>query len=132
MPSCLGLGFKARAAFFLFLFSPDRTRPSLEVIVKDISNQQTKCCFEVWKPDFVNELEELIRDRKLHVRSPEERHTEVHGNGLMASVLCCLMQAGNRIHSSLWPPCCGYFLLNSKEIKAFICIFGSRILTGVK
>lgn len=77
-------------------------------------------------------MEELIRDRKLHVRSPEERHIEVDGNGFVALVLYCLMQAGNRIHSFLWPPCCGYFLLNSTEIKAFICIFGSRILTGVK
>lgn len=37
-------------------------------------------------------MEGLIRDRKLHVRSPEKRDTEVDGNGSVALVVYCLMQ----------------------------------------
>jgi len=50
----------------------------------------------------------LIRDRKLNIRSPEETHTQVDGNGLVALVLYGLMQVGKEqdpqfsVASMLW------------------------------
>lgn len=68
-----------------------------------------KYCFGVWRwPVFVSQVEGLIRDRKLNISSPEEIHTQVDGNGLVALVLYCLMQGGRKqdpqfsVASMLW------------------------------
>lgn len=49
-----------------------------------------------------------MRDRKLNIRSTEEKHTQVDGNDLVALVLRSLMQVGRKqdpqfsVASMLW------------------------------